>query len=170
MGRNLILGKGKHAESFSRAFTEVVWDNSLDLFETPPEARSVGEEQIISETALRAWFERVLMAAKTGPILYQIWRQRDDAYQESDVAYAWHQGQAVMIEAVGRELKLKELEHFPSLDYEPPQWMGVEFFEQSYASTRLLLQAERPAEFFSYDLEQLKSLLERPGDIWVSML
>lgn len=170
MGRNLILGKGRESESFSRAFTEVVWDNCLGVFEAAPQSRTVGEEQIISETALREWFGRVLAAARNGPVLYQIWRLRPDGNQESDVAYAWYQGRAVTIEAVGRELQVKSLEHFPSLDYEPPEWEGADSFEQAYASTPLLLQAERPSEFFAHDLEKLRILLERPGEYWMSML
>ena len=170
MGRNLILGNGPHSESFSRAFTEVVWDNSLGIFEPSPQSRSVGDEQIIAETTLREWFDRVLAAAQSGPILYEIWRLRLDGDQESDAAYAWHQGRAVMIESQGRHLEIKPIDKFPDLDYEPPQWTDLENFYETYASTPLTLQAEPPAEFFSYDFDQLKRLLEHRGDFWVSML
>lgn len=170
MGRTLLIGCGNQSESFSRCFTEVVWQNSEGLFGDPPAALPFDGEIRICRTALEEWFEKVLATAANGPMLCQIWRTRKDGLQESDVAYAWHHDQALMIEAVGQQLNTKAVERFPNLDYQPPQWRGAERFDQTYAGTPLSLQAECPADFFADELGRLRALLEQPGESWIASL
>lgn len=170
MGRNLLIGCGNQSESFSRSFTEVVWQNSEGLFEEPPAALPFEGEIHISRTGLREWYDKILVVAANGPLLYQIWRTRKDGLQESDVAYAGHHNQAVMIEAAAQQLNIKAIEQFPKLDYQPPQWLGAERFGESFAGTPLLLQAQCPADFFAEELGRLRALLEQPGEFWIASL
>ena len=140
VGRNLWI----EGTTFSRNFTVLVWDNFFDLFPEPP-----GDPTGVQ---LRDWVRQVREIGAEAPVIYEIWQLRSDGFEESSAAYATRGKEKLMIEAVYDELRCRRIEHFPELQYQPPEWGGVESFNEIFHPAGLRLQAEVLAQFFDQEL------------------
>lgn len=154
MGRNLWVNES----DFSRDFTVLVWDDLLGVLPSrpePPEASS-----------MRTWIREILESRTELPVIYQIWRRRENGWSESAVAHAWKDGVPLQIEGCYDELRMSPLGRMPELDYAPPVWKGAEHFAEAFSHTPLTLQAEPLGEFFRDDLERLFATLESGQMEW----
>ena len=144
MGRNLWI----EDTTFSRAFTILVWDDFFNAFPPPPDP--------LTGPSLSGWAKQIRELSSVGPVLYEIWRKRAGGTEESCVAYAVQGDRKLRFEGVYDEFSIREVDEFPTLWYRPPEWKGLERFDEVFQDAGLYLQSAPLAEFFSEDLERLR--------------